>query len=163
VSLQRLGTPRPLPAGVGLSAYRIIQEALTNVVKHAGSDARCVVCVRFGDESIDIRVTDDGGRSGSWSGSGSGSGASAPGSALSGTLLSGTPLSGSPLSGTPRFGRPAHPDVVRMGSGHGITGMRERVHLCGGEFSAGPLSEGGFEVTATLPLRAAFADLGGRA
>jgi signal transduction histidine kinase len=140
VSLQRLGTPRALPAGVGLSAYRIIQEALTNVVKHAGSDARCVVCVRFGDESIDIRVTDDGGRSG-------------PGS----------PPPGAPLSGIPRYGRPAHSDVVGMGSGHGITGMRERVHLCGGEFSAGPLPEGGFEVTATLPLHPVFADLGRRA
>jgi signal transduction histidine kinase len=130
VSLQRFGTPRSLPAGVGLSAYRIIQEALTNVVKHAGSDPRCVVCVRFGDEAIDIQVTDDGGLS----------------------------ASGAPSSGPP----PAHADVVTMGSGHGITGMRERVHLCGGEFSAGPLPEGGFEVAAALPLHPVFADLGRR-
>jgi signal transduction histidine kinase len=39
-----------------------------------------------------------------------------------------------------------------MSSGHGITGMRERVSLCGGEFSAAPLPGQGFKVTAHLPL-----------
>jgi signal transduction histidine kinase len=37
-------------------------------------------------------------------------------------------------------------------AGHGIIGMRERAHLCGGKFSARPLAEGGFQVTASLPL-----------
>jgi hypothetical protein len=44
--------------------------------------------------------------------------------------------------------------VAAHGTGHGIIGMRERVHLCGGTFSAGPLPDGGFQVTAALPLPA---------
>jgi len=38
------------------------------------------------------------------------------------------------------------------GSGHGLIGMRERVSLCGGELTAGPLSSGGFRVSARLPV-----------
>ena len=51
----------PAPAGVDLSAYRIIQEALTNVVKHAGTGARCAVSLCYTDADLVIRVTDDGG------------------------------------------------------------------------------------------------------
>jgi hypothetical protein len=97
---------------VDLSAYRIIQEALTNVVRHAGTGASCVVHVGYTDADLVIRVTDDGG--------------------LSVVLPS--------------------VSVANAGTGHGIIGMRERVHLCGGTFSAGPLPNGGFQVTATLPL-----------
>ena len=61
VTLEVSGPPRPAPAGVDLSAYRIIQEALTNVVKHAGTGARCVVSVSYTDADLVIRVTDDGG------------------------------------------------------------------------------------------------------
>jgi signal transduction histidine kinase len=53
------GTPSPLPAGVDLSAYRIVQEALTNVVKHAGP-ARAQVVVGYGDRDVTVEVTDDG-------------------------------------------------------------------------------------------------------
>jgi hypothetical protein len=42
--------------------------------------------------------------------------------------------------------------IAAAGTGHGIIGMRERVHLCGGTFGAGPLPGGGFEVAAALPL-----------
>ena len=108
------GHPRPAPAGVDLSAYRIIQEALTNVVRHAGTGASCVVSVGYTDADLVIRVTDDGG--------------------LPVTLPS--------------------VSVATAGSGHGIIGMRERVHLCGGTFRAGPLPAGGFEVMAALPLPA---------
>jgi hypothetical protein len=44
--------------------------------------------------------------------------------------------------------------VASPGSGHGLIGMRERVHLCGGSFRAGPLPGGGFQVMAALPLPA---------
>ena len=94
-----------------LSAYRIIQEALTNVVRHAGTGAVCVVSLAYTDADLIIRVTDDG--------------------------------------GLPGFGPSS---VATAGTGHGIIGMRERVHLCGGTFAAGPLPEGGFQVTAALPL-----------
>jgi signal transduction histidine kinase len=117
VSLECSGQVRAVPAGVDLSAYRIIQEALTNVVKHAGGGAHCVVSLDYGEEALHIRVTDDGG----------------------GSLV---------LS-------PASPGALGMpviGTGHGIIGMRERANLCGGDFTAGALPGGGFEVNATLPL-----------
>jgi len=53
------GDPRPLPAGLNLSAYRIIQEALTNVLKHAGP-AATEVLVRYLDRELQIQVTDHG-------------------------------------------------------------------------------------------------------
>jgi signal transduction histidine kinase len=59
VRLRVEGTPWQLPAGVDLSAYRIVQEALTNVVKHAGP-ARAQVTIRYGDRDVTVEVTDDG-------------------------------------------------------------------------------------------------------
>jgi signal transduction histidine kinase len=59
VKLRVNGTRPPLPAGVDLSAYRIVQEALTNVVKHAGS-ARAQVVIGYGDQDVKVEVTDDG-------------------------------------------------------------------------------------------------------
>jgi signal transduction histidine kinase len=59
VRLRVEGTPSPLPAGVDLSAYRIVQEALTNVVKHAGP-ARAQVVVGYHDHDVTLEVTDDG-------------------------------------------------------------------------------------------------------
>jgi signal transduction histidine kinase len=59
VKLQVHGTRPPLPAGVDLSAYRIVQEALTNVVKHAGP-ARAQVVVGYRDHEVTVEVTDDG-------------------------------------------------------------------------------------------------------
>jgi signal transduction histidine kinase len=54
------GTPRPLPAGVDLAAFRIVQEALTNVTRHAGP-ATATVLVRYGADDLTVQV-DDGGR-----------------------------------------------------------------------------------------------------
>ena len=54
------------------------------------------------------------------------------------------------MSGMP--GWHAAGDLVIGGSGHGIIGMRERVSLLGGEFSAGPLPGYGFQVSAHIPL-----------
>jgi signal transduction histidine kinase len=59
VKLQVNGTRPPVPAGVDLSAYRIVQEALTNVVKHAGP-ARAQVVVSYRDHEVTVEVTDDG-------------------------------------------------------------------------------------------------------
>jgi signal transduction histidine kinase len=59
VRLQVRGTRPPLPAGVDLSAYRIVQEALTNVVKHAGP-ARAQVVVGYRHQDVTVEVTDDG-------------------------------------------------------------------------------------------------------
>jgi signal transduction histidine kinase len=109
VKLQVNGTRPQLPAGVDLSAYRIIQEALTNVVKHAGS-ARAQVVVGYRDQEVTVEVIDD--------------------------------------------GRGAVTSVSdgRVGTGHGLIGMRERVQAFGGDLEAGPRPGGGFRVAARLPL-----------
>jgi signal transduction histidine kinase len=60
VTLVIEGDARPLAPGVDLTAYRIVQEALTNVVKHGGPTARADVHVVYGPHSIEIEVTDDG-------------------------------------------------------------------------------------------------------
>ncbi len=59
VELTVEGMDRPLPAGMDLAAYRIVQEALTNAVKHAGK-ATARVTVHHEAEALDIEVTDDG-------------------------------------------------------------------------------------------------------
>ncbi|MFJ3974269.1 sensor histidine kinase [Streptomyces sp. NPDC090021] len=59
VDVRRSGEQRPLPADIDLSAYRIVQEALTNVVRHAGS-GRCRVAIDYGDEELCVEVVDDG-------------------------------------------------------------------------------------------------------
>jgi signal transduction histidine kinase len=59
VELAVQGTHRPLPAGVELAAYRILQEALTNAIKHAGA-ARAQVTVRYAAEAVLLEVRDDG-------------------------------------------------------------------------------------------------------
>jgi signal transduction histidine kinase len=113
VALERRGTPRDLPATVDLSAYRVIQEALTNVVKHARASS-CGVLVAYEPGELVIEVTD--------------SGAGVP--AMVGAGIVTAPIAG----------------------GHGIIGMRERVVLLGGQFSAGPLPGYGFRVDARFPL-----------
>jgi signal transduction histidine kinase len=59
VDLRIEGEPRPIAPGIDLSAYRIVQEALTNALKHAGP-ARARVTVRYGKHELDIEIADDG-------------------------------------------------------------------------------------------------------
>ncbi|MFE1554338.1 sensor histidine kinase [Streptomyces sp. NPDC058734] len=92
----------PLAPGLELAAYRIVQEAVTNVIKHAAPTACRVTVTR------DLRIT---------------------------VVNEGEVLSGH----TP---------------GHGLTGIRERVAMYQGEFTAGPRPGGGFRVSARLPLGA---------
>jgi signal transduction histidine kinase len=54
------GEARPLPVGMDLSAYRIVQEALTNTLKHGGDRAHARVLLRYDDDAFEIEVTDDG-------------------------------------------------------------------------------------------------------
>jgi len=106
VELRRQGDLRRLPAEVDLSAFRIVQEAVTNVVRHADT-GHCQVTIDCCDEQLAIEVTDDG----------------------RGGIIAST--------------------------GYGITGMRERAGLLGGQLTAGPRPGGGFRVAASLPLPAA--------
>jgi signal transduction histidine kinase len=106
VDMTITGSPRDLPAGIDLSAYRIVQEALTNVVKHAGvTTARATLDYR--EDELAIEITDLG------------------------------------------RGRPVIDGQV---PGHGLLGMRERVHVYGGSFRAAPMPGRGFRVAARLPL-----------
>lgn len=59
VELQIDGEPRELPVGIELSAYRVIQEGLTNALKHAGG-AQVRVHIAYGPRSLELRISDDG-------------------------------------------------------------------------------------------------------
>jgi signal transduction histidine kinase len=60
VELRVSGTPRALPAGMDLAAYRVVQEALTNVIKHAGKSS-ATVTLDYRDDALVVEVADDGG------------------------------------------------------------------------------------------------------
>ena len=140
--MTRCGQPRDLPASIDLSAYRIVQEALTNVVKHARTNS-CRVLIGYGQDELILEVTDNGAGLSAMTGAG----VSARSLALAGAGLGGGGLTAEP-------GGVVLPAVSIGGSGHGIIGMRERVSLLGGEFSAGPLPGYGFQVSAHIPLPA---------
>ena len=59
MDVTRCGQPRELPASIDLSAYRIVQEALTNVVKHARTGS-CRVLIGYGHDELILEVTDSG-------------------------------------------------------------------------------------------------------
>jgi signal transduction histidine kinase len=73
VSLEVVGERVPLPAGVDLCAYRVVQEGLTNTLKHAGP-AHAEVVLRYAPESLDVEVRDDGPGVANANGDGSGHG-----------------------------------------------------------------------------------------
>ena len=104
VDMRRQGERRPLPPTVDHAAFRIIQESVTNVIRHAGT-RRCRVSIDHRPDELRVEITDDG-----------------------------------------------HGGAAGAGPGYGLSGMRERVALLDGRFSAGPRPEGGFRVSARLPL-----------
>jgi signal transduction histidine kinase len=112
VEVEITGKAPPLPAAVQLAAYRIIQESLTNVARHAGQ-VRVTVRVTCDDANVHVQI-DDEGKARSAIGAGS-----------------------------------------AIGTGSGITGMRERATALGGNLSAGFRHGGGFRVSARLPVRPA--------
>jgi signal transduction histidine kinase len=72
VELRVEGAPRPLPPGVDVSAFRIVQEALTNALKHAGRPARARVTVRYQPGVIEVEIEDNGTGGGNGGGTGHG-------------------------------------------------------------------------------------------
>jgi signal transduction histidine kinase len=179
VTLDRSGLVRAMPAGIDMSAYRIIQEALTNVVKHAGGGAYCSVTLRYGESVLDIQVTDDGGRSPVLAGAAVGGSPGTFARASAGAPPEGFGGAGAlPVGALPARGAGGAGGAGGVGgaggaggvggvggvggaTGHGIIGMRERANLCGGAFSARPLPAGGFQVTVTLPLLGGPPEAGG--
>jgi signal transduction histidine kinase len=59
VELRRDGEARPLPAGIDIAAYRVVQEALTNTIKHAGA-SHAELVVRYRPDALELLMTDDG-------------------------------------------------------------------------------------------------------
>lgn len=74
VDLTVEGASRPLAEGVGLSAYRIVQESLTNAVRHGGPNVSADVAVSYGDDGLDVLVLDTGRGAAATSGNGGGHG-----------------------------------------------------------------------------------------
>ncbi len=107
VTVERSGEAQILPPLLDQTAYRIIQEALTNVLKHGGPGVSATVGLGFDPTSVELEVIDNGSRA---------------------------------------IG------AVAVGSRRGLIGMRERVELFGGRFSAGPRDGRGFRVFARLPI-----------
>jgi signal transduction histidine kinase len=107
VDVEWRGERRPLPPDLELAAYRVIQESVTNVIRHAGTSS-CEVLIEQHEKNLSIEVADTG---------------------------------------------RARSDTTGD-AGHGLAGMRERVALLRGDFTAGPRPEGGFRVTARLPVPA---------
>jgi signal transduction histidine kinase len=60
VTVSIIGEPRIVPATIGLSIYRVAQEALTNTRKHAGAGARADLRIRYRADGVELEVTDDG-------------------------------------------------------------------------------------------------------
>ncbi|MEU2723480.1 sensor histidine kinase [Streptomyces smyrnaeus] len=112
VEVRWQGERRPLPADTDLAAFRIVQEAVTNVVRHAGAEG-CQVTVEYREDELGIEVVDRG-------------------------------RGGSTHTKTPQ-------------TGFGLAGIRERVALLHGRFTAGPRPGGGFKVAARLPVPTAEA------
>jgi signal transduction histidine kinase len=156
VDVKRLGRQVDLPASIDLSAYRIIQEALTNVVKHAHTSS-CQVLIGYGQDDLLVEITDNGAGLPALAGAGARAMAVAldRGSLNGGSHYGGSLDGGSRNAGAPdRGGYDAQGFGDDPGGGHGIIGMRERVSLLGGVFNAGPLPGYGFRVSARIPLRA---------
>jgi signal transduction histidine kinase len=138
VEVLRTGPARAIPAGIDLSAFRIVQEALTNVVKHSGAD-RCLVRIAYGAGQLGVEITDPGQRP-----------VPAPAAGARAVAMTGAPAPAVAAAPVAVPGGGARAGLAP--GGHGIAGMRERVSLCGGEFAAGPLPGRGFRVAARFPL-----------
>jgi signal transduction histidine kinase len=162
VDVTRCGPPRELPPGIDLSAYRVVQEALTNVVKHARTGS-CRVLLGFRDDELTIEVIDDGTGAAATETAGAGAAqreSAGPGGAglQAGAVLTLDAAQGRAEAPSGRLrpdlpdGRPGGQPGSLDGTGHGIIGMRERVTLLGGQFSAGPQPGRGFQVRARIPL-----------
>jgi signal transduction histidine kinase len=105
VELEVKSAGRPVPDIISVACYRIVQEALTNVARHAGPGAVAKVRLDANEDHLEIEILDDG-----------------PGSATSNT------------------------------GGQGLIGMRDRTTALGGRFTSSDRPDGGFRVSAVLPL-----------
>ncbi|MEU5382504.1 sensor histidine kinase [Kitasatospora cineracea] len=144
VEVRISGEPRPLPAGIDTTAYRIVQEALTNALKYG--DGRPVeVTVRYAEHALRVEVLNSGPSvlSGDRPGDRPGVRSGDRPNVLSG---------GRPAGRPPGAGKPQDGAGRQDGAGHGLLGLRERVAVYGGELDARRRLGGGYRVRARLPL-----------
>ncbi|RFU41534.1 hypothetical protein DZF91_11400 [Actinomadura logoneensis] len=170
------GQPRALSTTVELSAYRIVQEALTNARRHApGADVHIELtylpdrlAVRVRDEGAEGRtqVLDpreaagrttvlepgNGAPNTGYGPSGTAQVPAGPGYGPSGTAQVPAGFGYGPAGADGAGNGPSGAANGQPGGGHGILGMRERATMLGGRFSAGHAAGGGFVVEAELPL-----------
>jgi len=123
IKLEGMSPMAALPSAVGSAVYRLLQESITNVIRHVGP-TRVTVTMDYGIDLLEIRVTDEGRRDAH---------------------------TDDPADQRRRPGRPTS-SGSSIRAGRGIVGMRERCELLGGELDARPIPGGGFEVKARLPL-----------
>ena len=126
VTLRIDGEPCQLSQALGLSAFRIVQEALTNALKHAGP-ARAEVIIRYQPAAVELEIRD------------------------TGVGRDGQPRPGQGNGQGNRQGN-GHGNGHGTGQGHGLVGTRERVAMFGGEFTAEPAASGGYLVRARMPF-----------
>jgi signal transduction histidine kinase len=128
VNLRVEGSPSKLPPGVDLAAYRIVQEALTNTVRHSGA-GEAAVTVSYEPGYVTVSVTD------------SGNGGNE-------VTVHNSPKRTQAARASGHNGE--RPRIADSG-GFGLAGIAERVASCGGKLTVGPGDSGGFAVTARLP------------
>ena len=148
VDMRVEGSPTKLAPGVDLTAYRIVQEALTNTVRHSGAGAAAVT-VSYEPGYVTVTVTDTGTAApGGADPAGCAAGATAAGAAGPGGAVP-RPRDG---NGTAAGGLGTAARGLGTGAGGlGLAGIAERVASCGGSLTVGPVDTGGFAVTARLP------------
>jgi signal transduction histidine kinase len=124
VNLETTFPSASVPSAVGNAVYRIVQESITNVIRHVGP-THVTIAVNYRADAVEVRVADTGQR---------------PGSKTDGAVHH------TDISRT-------NGELTGLGShGRGILGMRERCELLGGHLHVGSQPSGGFTVTARLPL-----------
>jgi signal transduction histidine kinase len=128
VNLRVEGNPSKLAPGVDLAAYRIVQEALTNTVRHSGASTAAVT-VSYEPGYVTVSVTDTG---------------HGP---IAVTVGQQTTVASQNGTNGGNVGKAA----VTASGGFGLAGIAERVASCGGSLTVGPGRAGGFAVTAKLP------------
>jgi signal transduction histidine kinase len=151
VSLAVEGSPGELAQGVELTAFRIVQEALTNALRHSAA-TQAAVTVRYEPGFVTVSVTDSGAAP-----------APAPVAAPA-RATAPTPITAGATVTVPAEvtvpaaavnGKRAAPALGRsptpVSGGFGLAGIAERVASCGGSLTVGPTGTGGFAVTARLP------------
>jgi signal transduction histidine kinase len=132
VSVEESGRPFAVSGAAGLTVYRIVQEALTNALKHADHADSVEVRLEYRDPDLSVRVTDDGRPHVSFNASVNGNGYRCDGGNGDGSASGG------------------NGSVPESGGGHGVAGMAERAAAFGGTLEAGPCGSRGWQVLATL-------------